>query len=127
MKLLPFIAVLALTGCQTTYTRLTVTNFDAEKVSEWIAEGPVRRVDQGYVIRAVERRTEGAFPVVLRFPNGWKTTVVGTNIIQEDTDKPDWLVALDEGGTLVSEDSTGIFRGATESATTVVTERRTTK
>jgi hypothetical protein len=105
MKFLPLFALLALTGCQTTYTRLTVTNFDGERVSEWVAEGPVRRVDQGYAVRAVERRVEGAHPVVRRFPNGWRTMVVGANILREEIDKPDWLVALDEGGAYMTQET----------------------
>jgi hypothetical protein len=97
MKFLPLLALLGLTGCQTTYTRLTVTNFDGERVSDWVAEGYVRRVEQGYAIRAVERSVEGAHPVTRRFPNGWRTTVTGANILQEEIEKPAWLVALDAG------------------------------
>ena len=113
MKFLPLLALLALTGCQTTYTRLTVTNFDGERVSDWVAEGYVRRVEQGYAIRAVERRVEGAHPVTRRFPNGWRTTVTGANIILEEIEKPAWLEALDEGegyfyagGSMESEETT---------------------
>lgn len=101
MKLVPLLALLALTGCQTNYTRLTVTDFDGKPVSEWTAEGYVRRLDNGYAIRAVERRVEGPFPVSRRFPNGWRTTVVGANIIKEPVDKPAWLAELDAGGTYV--------------------------
>src|SRR5688572_10175945 len=64
MKFLPLFALLAFTGCQTTYHRVTVTNFDGEPVSEWVTEGPVRRTDQGYAVRAVERSAYGAYPVV---------------------------------------------------------------
>jgi hypothetical protein len=101
MKFLPLLAlpVLCLTGCQTTYTRLTVTEFDGAPVSEWVAEGWVRKVDQGYAIRAVERHVAGPPPVTRRFPNGWRTLVVGANILREEIDKPAWLVALDEGET----------------------------
>jgi hypothetical protein len=99
MKFLPLLALLALTGCQTTYTRLTVTNFDGERVSDWVAEGSVVRSEQGYQIRAVERSVEGAHPVTRRFPNGWRTVVVGAHIMMEEIDKPAWLVALDEGET----------------------------
>jgi hypothetical protein len=106
MKFLPLFALLALAGCQTPYTRLTVTNFDGERVSDWVAEGPVRRTEQGYAVRAVERTVEGAHPVTRRFPNGWRTTVVGANIIRERIDKPAWLVAVDEGGAYVEEETT---------------------
>jgi hypothetical protein len=103
MKFLPLFALLALAGCQTTYTRLTVTNFDGERVSDWVAEGPVRRTEQGYAIRAVERSVEGAHPVTRRFPNGWRTIVVGANILQEEVAKPAWLESLDAGGTYFDE------------------------
>ena len=105
MKFLALFALLALAGCQTTYTRLTVTNFDGERVSDWIAEGPVRRTEQGYAVRAVERSVEGSHPVTRRFPNGWRTIVVGANILQEEVEKPAWLVALDEGGTYFGEET----------------------
>ena len=95
MKLVPLFALLALTGCQTTYTRLSVTDFDGQPVSEFVAEGWVRRLDNGYAIRAVERRVEGPFPVTRRFPNGWRTTVVGANILMEEVEKPAWLAELD--------------------------------
>jgi hypothetical protein len=114
MKCLPLFALLALlvlAGCQTTYTRLTVTNFDGELVSEWVAEGPVRKTEQGYAVRAVERSVEGAHPVTRRFPNGWRTTVVGANILREEVDKPEWLAALDAGGTYLSQETT---EGSTE-------------
>ena len=99
MKFLPLLALLALTGCTTTYTRLTVTNFDGERVSDWVAEGSVVRSEQGYQIRAVERTAEGAHPVTRRYPNGWRTVVVGAHVVMEEIDKPAWLVALDEGET----------------------------
>ena len=109
MKFLPLVALLALlTGCQTTYTKLTVTDFDAEPISEFIAEGLVWPLDQGYRIRAVERRVEGPYPVVRRYPNGWRTTVVGANILRERVPKPAWLEAIDAGQTYVPEEGVEI-------------------
>jgi excinuclease UvrABC helicase subunit UvrB len=105
MKFLPLFALLGLTGCQTTYTRMTITNFDGERVSQFIAEGGIRKTEQGYLIRAVERTVEGAHPVTRRFPNGWRTVVVGANILREEIDKPDWLVSLDAGEGYMSQET----------------------
>jgi hypothetical protein len=100
MKFLPLLGLtmlLALTGCQTTYTRLTVTNYDGEPVSDFVAEGAINKREHGYDIRAVERYVEGPTPVTRRFPNGWRTTVVGANILVQEVDKPAWLAAIDAG------------------------------
>jgi hypothetical protein len=106
MKFLPLFGIVLLTGCQTTYHHVTVTNFDGEVVSEWVTEGPIRRNDQGYAVRAVERTVYGAHPVVRRFPNGWRTNIVGPNILREEVEKPDWLEAIDAGETVALRDST---------------------
>lgn len=97
-----FVTVL-LAGCQTpptilggpSYTKLTVTDFEGEQIAEWIAEGLVRPVEQGYSIRAVQRTSGGAYPVVTKYPNGWRSTVTGPNIVKQPVDKPDWLAEID--------------------------------
>ena len=100
MKFLPLLGLtmlFALTGCQTTYTQLTVTNYDGEPVSEFVAEGPIYKREHGWDIRAVERHVVGPTSVRRRFPNGWRTTVVGANILVEQVGKPVWLEAMDNG------------------------------
>jgi hypothetical protein len=106
MKFLPLFALaalVALTGCQTTYRRLTVTNFDGEPVSTFVSEGRIYKREHGYDIRAVERYVDGPHPVSRRFPNAWRTTVVGANVVVEEIDKPDWLVAMDAGEAVALE------------------------
>ena len=94
VKFLPLLAFAFLTGCQT-YTKLTVTDYHGDCVADWIAEGSVRKVEQGYAIKAVERRSSLPNEVVNKYPNGWHTTVVGPNIVRQSVDKPVWLVELD--------------------------------
>ena len=100
MKFLPLLGLtmlLSLSGCQTTYTRLTVTNYDGEPVSDFVAEGMIHKREHGWDIRAVERCVAGPTTVRRRFPNGWRTTVVGANILVEQVGKPAWLEAMDAG------------------------------
>ena len=78
------------------YTKLSVTDPSGDLISEWIAEGSVKKSDQGYTIKAVERRTPGPYPTDSQYPNGRVSTVVGPNIVLEDIEKPDWLKKLDE-------------------------------
>ena len=78
------------------YTKLSVTDPSGDLISEWIAEGSVKKSDQGYTIKAVERRTPGPYPTDSQYPNGRVSSVVGPNIVLEDVEKPDWLKKLDE-------------------------------
>ena len=106
MKYAQLLAFAHLAACETTrpdkksppekYTKLTVTDPNGDLISEWIAEGHVKKSDQGYTIHAVERRTAPPFPTDSQYPNGRLSTVVGPNIVLEDTEKPDWLKKLDE-------------------------------
>ena len=99
------LAFALLTGCENTptqkeshtgkYTKLTVTDLTGDPVSEWIAEGHVKKSDQGYTIKAVERRTAPPYPTDSQYPNGRISTVAGQNIILEDVEKPEWLKKLD--------------------------------
>ena len=77
------------------YTQLTVTDPRGDVISEWIAEGHVKKFDQGYTIKAVERHTAPPSPTTSQYPNGRISSVVGPNIILEDVEKPDWLKKLD--------------------------------
>ncbi len=109
VKYLLLLALALLAGCETTrtrknpdadnddrkYTRLTVTDLRGDIVSEWIAEGRVKKADQGYTIKAVERHTAPPDPTHSKYPNGRISTVAGQNIILEDVEKPGWLRKLD--------------------------------
>jgi len=109
VKYLLLLAFAFLAGCETTrtrknsdadnddrkYTKLTVTDLSGDVVSEWIAEGRVKKSDQGYTIKAVERRTAPPDRTESKYPNGRLSTVVGQNIILEDVEKPEWLKKLD--------------------------------
>ena len=94
VKFLPLLALAFLTGCQT-YTKLSVTDHQGDRIADWIAEGSVKKVDQGYAIKAVERHSGPPNEVVNKYPNGWRTTVVGPNIVRQYVDKPAWLFDLD--------------------------------
>jgi hypothetical protein len=95
VKYLALLAIITLTGCQTRYTRLNVTDYTGTRLATWVAEGPVRKHELGYKIRAVERTSGGAYPVTSRYANGLKTVVTGPNITREDIEKPAWLIDLD--------------------------------
>ena len=108
VKYLLLLAFALLAGCETTrtkdsdadkdgrkYTKLTVTDLTGDIVSEWIAEGRVKKADQGYTIKAVERHTAPPDPTTSHYPNGRISTVAGQNIILEDVEKPEWLKKLD--------------------------------
>jgi hypothetical protein len=96
VKYLALLALATLTGCQTHYTRLVVTDFTGVHISTWIAEGPVKKHELGYRIRAVERTSGGAYPTTSRYANGWSAVVAGPNITQEEVPKPAWLEELDD-------------------------------
>jgi hypothetical protein len=99
------LAFALLAACETTrpekdspskkYTKLTVTDPEGDLISEWIAEGRVKKDEQGYIIRAVERRSAPPTPVTTQYPNGRISTIVGPNIVLEDIEKPEWLKKLD--------------------------------
>ncbi len=95
VKFLPLIAIAFFSGCQTHYNKFTVTDSQGHRVATWVSEGHVSRVETGYKIRAIERLSGPPYEVETRYPNGWKTTVVGPNIVREEVPKPEWLMELD--------------------------------
>lgn len=100
VKFLPLLAFVLLAGCQTysgspSYTKFTVTDHQGDRIADWVAEGCVKKVEQGYAIKAVERHSGPPNEVVNKYPNGWHTTVVGPNIVRQPVDKPQWLAELD--------------------------------
>ena len=103
VKYLLLLCLILLTGCETTkpssgnveYTRITVTDLTGDLISEWIAEGRVKKVEQGYEITAIERQSGPPFPTTSHYPNGRKATVTGPNIVLEKMGKPVWLQELD--------------------------------
>jgi hypothetical protein len=94
VKYLSLVAMLFLSGCET-FTHIAVTDLQGEPISDWIAEGRVRKSDNGYLIKAVERRTPPPYPTLNRYPNGRAATVIGPNITLEEIDKPDWLSEME--------------------------------
>ncbi|MEO6742469.1 MAG: hypothetical protein ABIP20_19680 [Chthoniobacteraceae bacterium] len=106
MKYALILAFAFLAGCENTstrkesssakYTKLSVTDPSGDLISEWIAEGHVKKSDQGYTIKAIERRTPAPYPTDSQYPNGRVSTVVGPNIVLEDIEKPEWLKKLDD-------------------------------
>lgn len=96
--LMPFAAILLFGGCQTQtqFTRLRVTNYRDEIVSEWTAKGRVVPLGRGgYSITAVERTSSPPYRVYTRYPDGWPTTVQGPHIRSWRCGKPAWLAELD--------------------------------
>jgi hypothetical protein len=95
VKRLSILAFLFIAGCQTHYTKLSVTDHQGARIAEWVAEGPVKKCDQGYAIHAIERYSGDTPPVYSKYPYGKRSTVVGPNITLEEVEKPSWLVELD--------------------------------
>ena len=96
----PLAALTLLAGCQSNYTRLRVTNPRGERIADWVAIGPIVPVDNGYRITAVERISGPPYPILTRYPDGWRTTAVGPNIRHWRCPAPDWLreIDLDDSG-----------------------------
>jgi hypothetical protein len=104
VKFFPLFALALLAGCETPYTKFTVTDYQGNRTATWVAEGHYTLTDQGYRISAVERTTAPPNVITNHYPNGWNTMVVGVNIVHEHIDKPEWLKRLDgESSTTVVE------------------------
>lgn len=73
------------------FTKLRVTNHRGEFLAEWVTRGPVRRIDQGYRITAVERQSAPPHALLVKYPDGWKTTVTGPHILRWRCGQPHWL------------------------------------
>lgn len=95
VKFFPLLAIALLTGCQTHYTKFTVSDYQGARTATWVAEGHYSHNEQGYWIKAVERVSGPPNVVNNRYPNGWKALVVGPNIVHEAVEKPQWLRDLD--------------------------------
>ena len=91
-----FMALLSLVGCQSNYTRLAVTNPRGERIADWVAVGPIIPLERGYRIKAVERLSGPPHPILTRYPDGWRTTVVGPNIHHWRCPAPAWLYEDDD-------------------------------
>ena len=99
MKLLrlvwPLVALPIVTGCESYghhhYTHLRVTNPRGEVIADWVATGHVSHVDEGYRITALERTDGPPSHGTVRFPDGWRVTVVGPYIHRWRCEKPTWF------------------------------------
>jgi hypothetical protein len=96
--LAPLSALALLAGCETTYTKLRVTNYRDEVISEWVARGPIWPIERGYRITAVERISGPPDATRTTYPDGWRTTVVGPHIRHWHCAEPDWLAGLERDG-----------------------------
>ena len=91
------LAALFLTaGCTShRYTKLRVTNHRGEVIAEWVARGYVSRSAQGYRITAVERQSGEPYPLLSKYPDGWRTNVVGPHILRWRCGQPYWLYEIE--------------------------------
>ena len=89
-------ALLLTAGCAShRYTRLRVTNHRGEVIAEWVARGAIHRSDRGYRITAVERESGEPYPLLSKYPDGWRTTVVGPHILRWRCGEPYWLYEIE--------------------------------
>jgi hypothetical protein len=72
-----------------------VTNHRGEFIAEWVARGPVRRTEHGYRITAVERQSGAPHSQLVKYPDGWSTTVTGPHILRWRCGQPHWLYVLE--------------------------------
>ena len=84
------LAVLTLNGCAT-YTKLRVTDRRGGLIADWVARGHIHRTEFGYRVTAVERESGPPYPTLSKYPDGWRTTVTGPNIVHWRCAKPLWL------------------------------------
>lgn len=95
-RLLPLLAAaLLLTGCANSFTRFRVSNYRDEIIAEWVARGRVQPIERGYRITAVERISGPPYRTLTRYPDGWRTNVVGPHIWRWRCPKPLWLAELE--------------------------------
>jgi len=94
---MPLVAALAMTACETApyYTKFRVTNVRGELIADWTAEGPFRKIESGYRIKAIERTSAPPRAQITRYPNGWNTIIDGPHIVHQECGKPYWLYQLD--------------------------------
>jgi hypothetical protein len=96
--LAPLAALMLLAGCQTSstiFTKLRVTNYRDEVISEWVARGPIFPIERGYRITAVERISGPPYSMLNTYPDGWRTTVVGPHIRLWRCSEPAWLAEFE--------------------------------
>gem|GEM_PF-1139445 len=77
------------------YTMITVTDARGDLISTWVAEGRVRKMENMYFIKAVERHLPPPEEFSMRYANGRTANVVGPNIVLQEVPKPEWLAELD--------------------------------
>ncbi len=94
VKYLSLAALLCLSGCAT-FTEIKVTDLQGDPISTWVAEGPIKKANGGYAIKAIERSTPPPYPTHSRYPNGRAAMVVGPNISLQEIEKPEWVSAME--------------------------------
>lgn len=102
-RLLPalsLLALFALAGCVTyergrgwvpRYYRVVLTDYRGHMLTEWIAQGAVRRTETGFRFRAVERYHTGPTPQSIRYPEGRIVDTAGPNLTVAQCAEPRWL------------------------------------
>ena len=83
----------AFSGCARSekFTKLRVTDYRGATLAEYTARGAIRPVEGGYRINAVERESGAPFRILSKYPDGWKTTVLGPRVSHWRGEKPAWL------------------------------------
>ena len=81
--------------CELPYWQVVVTDVEGCWISEYIAEGDVTPICNGYCFRAVQRRTFRPWILTYKYPLGRPVKVQAPNIIITPTCKPLWLKITD--------------------------------
>ena len=82
--------------CELPYWQVVTTDVEGCWISEYIAEGDVMPICNGYAFRAVQRWTFQPVILTYKYPLGRYVKVLTPNIIITPTCKPLWLKILDQ-------------------------------
>lgn len=104
MKLISSLLVVGLlTGCscfswrhpQPRFYKVTTADFEGHPVAEWICEGKIHRVQDGYHFWAMQRRIFKPRILEFHYPFGRDVTVNASNVIIAPTCEPLWLARIE--------------------------------
>jgi len=82
-------------GREPSYSRVVVTDFRGRRIAEYVAEGKVRKTEEGTAFRAMQRQVFSPQPLLIRYPLGRPVTVKAPNLLIVPAPKPEWLRTLD--------------------------------
>ena len=77
------------------YWRVVTTDFQGRWIAEYVAEGPVKKVEEGFTFVAVQKRLFSSETLEFHYPLGRPLVVGASNVVVTPTGKPLWLARID--------------------------------